>query len=372
MSRLTIYKEKVPETITLPVSFIDDYMKDANDAQIKVYLYLLRMVSGKTPTSILDIAEKFNHTEREVIRALSFWENLGLISIEYDSQGEICGLDIPTIPVKKTAPAQALEDTKEASQRQTGARILNMGSAIDHSEEETPALQEEPVIKKREFSRDELSTIKKEADFSQLLFVTETYFGRPLTMNDLQTLAFITKELDFSTELTDYLIEYCVCKNHRDMRYIEKVALAWKQSGIKTVHQAKIRSTRYEKIVYSVMKALGRGQNDVTQTEADYILNWYHGLGFSEDVILFACQKCVLATEKNRIVYTDGILKNWHKDGLKTLTQIQKTEAKKSASQPAALPVSGKTGTAGKMVHNQYAKRDIDYDSLEKELLKYQ
>ena len=163
-------------------------------------------------------------------------------------------------------------------------------------------------------------------------------------------------------------MEYCVSGGHRDMRYIEKVAIAWHQAGIKTVAQAKNRSSRYEKIVYNVMQALGR-RSDVTQTEADYILKWYHEYGFSENVILYACEKAVLSTEKNRIVYTDGILKNWHAGNLKTLSQIQKAEEKRQQSAPA----QGKTQTAAAgMVHNQYAKREIDYDVLEKELLQYQ
>lgn len=49
-------------------------MKDANDAQIKVYLYLLRMMTAGLTTSVSDIADKFNHTEKDVLRALKYWE----------------------------------------------------------------------------------------------------------------------------------------------------------------------------------------------------------------------------------------------------------------------------------------------------------
>ncbi len=352
MSRLMIYKENISDSVKLSNRFIDEYLADANDAQIKVYLYLLRMVSARIPTSISDIADKFNHTERDVMRALSYWEKLGVISIEYDAAGEICGLQIPG-PGSEKAPS-----VKDAARESSGAE--NIYPMQDH-----PSFPAEPV--KREFSTDELSELKKNEDFAQIIFVTETYFKRPLTKADYQSLAFIYKELSFSTELLEYLIEYCVGKSHSQMRYIEKVAIAWNQAGIKTVRQAKNRSSRYEKIVYNVLKALGRNQSDVTKTEADYILSWYHGLGFSEDVILYACEKCVLATEKNRIAYTDGILKNWHSSNLKTLSQIQKHEEKrreKEPEKPVSPAVSG-------MVHNKYQKRQIDYDSLEEELLKY-
>ena len=64
--------------------FIDEYMKDANDAQIKVYLYLLRMMTAGLTTSVSDIADKFNHTEKDVLRALKYWEKAGLLSLEFD------------------------------------------------------------------------------------------------------------------------------------------------------------------------------------------------------------------------------------------------------------------------------------------------
>ena len=40
--------------------FIDEYMKDANDAQLKVYLYLLRMLNANQAISVSSIADKFN------------------------------------------------------------------------------------------------------------------------------------------------------------------------------------------------------------------------------------------------------------------------------------------------------------------------
>ena len=365
MSRLTIYKEKTSDSVKVSNRFIDEYMASANDAQIKVYLYLLRMVSASHPTSISDIADKFNHTERDVMRALSYWEKLGLIEIEYDAKGEICGLQLPTaedLAVHAEEHRMQQGEVGPVQKTTEGAQILSLPVG------EGDAAKESAMKVKKDFSREQLKTLQQQEDFSLLLVATETYFGRPLTKTDLQSLAFIHEDLGFSSELMEYLVEYCVGRNHRDMRYIEKVAVAWSQSGIKTVRQAKLRSSRYEKIVYSVMQALGRGHSEVTQVEADYILRWYHEYGFSEEVILYACEKCVLATDKNRIQYTEGILKKWHQQGCKTLSQIQKAESRRT------VPVTANTqSVVSKLPQNQYAKRDnIDYDSLEKEFLKYQ
>ena len=89
MSRLTIYKDNLTDSTIVSNRFIDEYMKDANDAQIKVYLYLLRMMNSNLPTSISDIVDKFNHTENDVIRALTYWEKRDLLRLDYDEKGEM-------------------------------------------------------------------------------------------------------------------------------------------------------------------------------------------------------------------------------------------------------------------------------------------
>ena len=42
-----------------------------------------------------------------------------------------------------------------------------------------------------------------------------------------------------STDLLEYLAEYCAGGGHGSIRYIEKVALNWYQMGIKTREEAR-------------------------------------------------------------------------------------------------------------------------------------
>ena len=82
MDHLRIYKDNYTDATAVSNIFIDEYMKDANDAQLKVYLYLIRMMNANLPISISDIADKFNHTEKEVLRALRYWEKNRLLSLD--------------------------------------------------------------------------------------------------------------------------------------------------------------------------------------------------------------------------------------------------------------------------------------------------
>ena len=77
MGNITLYKDYSSEVTLIKNDFIDIYMTEANDAQIKVYLYLLRKLSGGSPFSVGDIADRFNYTEKDVLRALKYWDKIG-------------------------------------------------------------------------------------------------------------------------------------------------------------------------------------------------------------------------------------------------------------------------------------------------------
>lgn len=345
MSRLTIYRENYTDSTIVSNQFIDEYMKDANDAQIKIYLYLLRMMSSNLPTSISEIADKFNHTEKDVLRALAYWEKQNLMQLDYDEKGEVCGLHMKSAqPVKE-------------------GRIVPLPKAVP-----TPAPaadsreNRKSSVEKPSYSLDDVAAFKKNEEASQILFIAESYLGRTLSATDMKSLLFIYKELHFSTELIDYLIEYCVGKGKREMRYIEKVAVNWASENVTTVRQAKNRSTRYEKLVYTVMKALGRS-SDPTNQEAEFIYKWNKQYGFSQDMILTACEKTVLAVDSHRFEYTEGILSKWHKNGIRTLNDIKNAEEAFQKSK-----ASHSAGKAGNSFHD-FPQRDYNFDELEKELL---
>ena len=93
MNRINIYRSTNSST-TISNYFIDEYMQDANDAQLKIYLFLIRMMSANLPTSVTDIADKFNYTEKDVLRALMYWESRQLLSLEYDARQNLSGIQV--------------------------------------------------------------------------------------------------------------------------------------------------------------------------------------------------------------------------------------------------------------------------------------
>ena len=92
MRRLKICQDGCAGVTVVSNRFIDEFMPQANDAQLKIYLYLLRAVSAGLPLDISEIADAFNHTEKDVMRALKYWEKRGVLLMECDTDGNLSGL----------------------------------------------------------------------------------------------------------------------------------------------------------------------------------------------------------------------------------------------------------------------------------------
>lgn len=53
MNRVNIYRAATNDQTGIANLFIDEYMADANDAQLKIYLFLLRMMNAKDRKSVV-------------------------------------------------------------------------------------------------------------------------------------------------------------------------------------------------------------------------------------------------------------------------------------------------------------------------------
>lgn len=355
MSRLTIYQDHYADTTTVSNLFIDEYMKDANDAQLKIYLYLLRMMNAHLSTSVSDIADKFNHTEKDVMRALKYWEKNRLLALEYDDTKTLSGIRLLDVSDchKETDLVPLAPLVPLPSKAVISAKPVTPSSTKANTEE---------AYSKPAYTLDELKEFKKDEKTAQILFVAEQYIGKTLSPAEMKTILFFSDKLGFSADLIDYLIEYCVEKGKKDFRYIEKVAISWAQEGITTPAQAAKAAHKYDKIVYDVMKALGKTSSP-TKIEADYVNKWTKEYGFTADIILEACRRTVLAVDKNRFGYTDSILSSWHTGNVRHKADIKLMDDAFSRKKAPART------TAGGSQFNQFMQTDYDFDTLEKEIL---
>ena len=170
----------------------------------------------------------------------------------------------------------------------------------------------------------------------------------------------------------EYLIEYCVSKGSRSIRYIETVALAWADQKITTVEQAKQETNTYNKNFFAILKAFGIKNRNPVDEEIRYMNLWLNEYAFTLDIISAACSRTVIATGQPNFAYADSILHNWQKKGVKHLSDIDKLDedrrqqkaakAESSAARPKPAPSKNK--------FNNFHQRTYNVDELEKQLLK--
>lgn len=374
MAKISLHSDSRNTATSVSNVFIDEYMSGANGEFVKIYLYLLRcMNSPDAAISISAMADKFEHTEKDIKRALNYWERMHLLRLEYDDEKNLTGVcfvdsgeapasvenftqeeELTSSPVTMDNPATEPAPAKKNSPKQEISSTV-----ADDSAKKSPT--------QKQYTVDDIRNFRKNEDVAELIFITERYLGRPLTSTDTNSILYWNDCLGFSLDLIEYLIEYCVSKGHTSIRYIEKVALAWAEANVTTVEQAKQLSNLHSQLYFSVMKAFGISGRNLVASETELIDKWKNAYGFSSEIILEGCKRTMQAIHQPSFEYTDRILSNWKKANINSLEDIAKFDdafqKKKSTS------ASSQTSSAGKNKFNNFSQRSYDYDELEKMLL---
>lgn len=349
MNTITLKGSYYSDTTLISNFFIDNYMTNANEAQIKIYLYLLRCIGSDMPVSISSIADRFNYTEKDVLRALLYWDRQDLISLEFDKNNNITGICLNGFtvqsPLSAPEPAVCAKETEPKPAR-ASTQTVNFS-----------------------YSMDRLQEFRSREEVKQLIFMTEHYMGKTLSGSDLNTLLYMYDNLQFPIELIEYLIEYCVNNNHKSMRYIEKTALCWAETGIRTVKEAKENNSRYRKEYFAVLKAYGISGRNPVDSDIDYIKRWKNEYGFDLDIILEACGRTMKAIAKPSFAYTDSILKNWKDKNIRHLSDLDdldrdfhKAQTNAAANKAPVIPKPNR--------FKNFKEHDCDFDELAMRLIR--
>ncbi len=363
MNSLTVSQGSHSGMTMLSNRFIDEYMKDANDAQMKVYLYLLRCAGTNLPSGISAIADYFNFTEKDIMRALQYWDRQHVISLLYDDARRLVGIRLENldsrpadiIAMPALASSVLISQVPSPSEAHTPVISVSPATAVSVPAESSPV----STFDKNSISPDQLKEFKNREETSQLLFIVEQYLGKPLSNSDIRSIFFMTDILHFSTDLIDYLVQYCVERGKKDFRYMEKVSINWAENNISTPKQAAAYAVKYDKNVYAVMNALGRTTSP-TKREASYVHKWFQEYGFTLDIIMEACGRSVLATEKHRFEYTDGILQSWKENSVHSMEDIRNADAEFHKKKNTHTERS----SASVNPFQQFKQNQYDYDEL--------
>lgn len=348
--------------------FIDTYMAAANGEYVKVYLYVLRH-QGKEITIEL-IADALNHTESDVRRALSYWEKAGVLTAPEREQ--------PVLAEQVRPQPEAC--IRERAQSGGQAEVPEQQGAPFKRETMTDSVNQEdscaPV-----YSAEQVNRLAQDEEFSQLLYIAQKYMNKVFTPRDCQVFAYLYEGLSMSSELLEYLVEYCVQNGHISVRYIETVAMSWHEKGIRTAQEAKDYCVSYNRDSFAVMKAFGINSRKPAAPEQKLMDKWFRDYGFTRDVVLEACNRTITAIHNPSFQYADKILSDWKKAGVRGLADVKDQDARRTAAREesgesrekrlqkydsavsSARQGSGARKNTSNQFHN-FKQRDTDYDAL--------
>lgn len=393
MTAINISSDIATSFTTVSDIFIDQYMPKANGEFVKVYLYLLRATgSGAGIATISEIADHFSNTEADIIRALNYWASEGILQLQSGADGQIMGINLCSLSVSGMQAAQsniqsAVADNaaqnnlqnsvvNNAAQNISTANIRMQDSVVEKLKSQTT---DKAASSQKEYTLDEIKEFRKNPDISELFFIIETYLKHTLSSTDTNMVLYWLDDLHFSTDLVEYLVEYCITKGHSSLRYMNKVALGWADAGIKTVDQAKDDAAAHSQIYYSVMKALGITGRNLVDSEVSLINKWVGEYGFDIELVKAACSKTISAIQKPSFEYTDSILANWRKKDVHTLKDVEVLDANFAKANKASATGSSQSTNAAngsskpksnnsssKNKFNNFNQRNNDYDKLEK------
>ena len=342
--RYKFLEADITSIVSLPAEFIDKYMLKANGDYIKVYLFMLRNASRLINPEI--IADALELTIKDVERAIAYWCKSGIL-IENTESTVKTGDDFEEILLTKNLPSK--RELEEA------ARILRAANEVYKRKEKKITEDEgisEPFVEdkkeenvqdeadknseevKEEIKKDEkpqlpdrklvdLSKLRNDEEFQELVFCVQTYIEKIFTPTDTEKLAYLYDVVGMSKDLLEYIAEVSVQKGKKNLNYIERVALQLHEKGVTTVEEAKEDNVKFYNENRAVVKAFGIHDRVLAPVESRYVKKWFDELGFSTEIVVEAINRTVLNTSSQSFSYADGILTRWHKQNVRTLSDVK-------------------------------------------------
>ena len=202
MSLISLQNSSELEVTILSNRFIDNFMPRANGEFVKVYIYLLRMVSAAPSSFSLEhMADSLFCTERDISRALKYWEKQGLLSLSYTA-GESVPTGIAFLPFVRKEESGILPTPESSISGPIAAAPAVSAVSVEIPQtEQTPAPSPQPAVSAPSASSpaDDLSSSgisgqsaeKKHApgsreELQHVLYVAQTYFGHLLSPTEIE------------------------------------------------------------------------------------------------------------------------------------------------------------------------------------------
>jgi DnaD/phage-associated family protein len=328
----------------VPCSVVDNHLKLVGAVQLKVLLWVLRHAGETFETK--DIADALGIERADVDDAMSYWQEVGLVSIDGNS----------------ISPAPANSIAEPAPFKPENAQ-QEMEPEHDHLHE-THRILSRPEKPDSEFVAKRMAESK---EISCLMQSAQEVLGRLISEGDAATLLLIHDNYGLPSDVIIMLMQYAANIGKGNMRYIEKVAMSWADEGIVTHEKVeeKLRIlTENQKAWHTVESAIGISHRTPSKREETYAPVWINEWKFSPEMIREAYDRTVDGTGKYQTGYMNRILERWHKEGIATPKQAAEEQTERNSAKKTGMSKNEQTTVKSKPTFDidEYERTSI-YDT---------
>ncbi len=276
----TLNQALLAQAFVLPAEIADKHLKLATRDQLRVILYVYRNCANLP--SVKEIGEALNLCAQEVVDALLYWQDAGVV---------------------------VAEKSESNLHKKTSAKI----------EAEKP-------------TREEIAAFGKNDERLMFLFSEiQSRLSRPLRQSEASTFAWMYIEEGMDVSVILMLVEYALGLDKANIRFMEKTAIAWLDAGVEDIASAEefiARNAKEEMCHKLFCSAFGIKDRKLNKTERELAVLWVNSYGYDRKLLEAAYDICVDTTGKYNIKYIKGIIERWHKDGITSVDQIKEQPKK--------------------------------------------
>ena len=229
------FQEGIKAEITcVPNAFIDEYLAEASGEYVRVYLYLLRHL--RENLKIHSIADALNLTDYDIKRAIFYWEKRGIFK-----EGTAKAVE------EEIRSEEAARLSEEVLHRKQANNFTKLSFFAEKNQKHLPLAEKNLPLAEQNVSYTQRNLLpieeKKqeinEEEFEGILYVAQYLLPGGVSRSHIQKFEYMVEYLGMSSELIEFLLDYCASIDKTSPRYIESVALDWHEKRIQTVKQAK-------------------------------------------------------------------------------------------------------------------------------------
>lgn len=287
----------------VPCVVADHLLKIVDGEHIKVLLYILRN-SGKD-CSEEEISDNTGVDIRAVADAVKFWQQANVITPQQTSQPYLSDIAQPS--VKQT---ENITESPVIQQRKT----------------------KEDISRTKHWTGKEIEDMKKNnSDFADLLKAVQPVLGavNPIHTNNIANMYFY---LGMKQEVIMILVRYCKEIGKDSPKYIYTIACQWVNDNINTLDLATEEVERLKKSHDYVNQVKRTLKITRLAEKQEIMIRKWHEWNITMEMIEEAYEKSLPKCEnKLSIDYINGIITNWHEEGISTLQAIQEDKQKSNS-----------------------------------------